>query len=97
MRSRSRTITISLSPSLQGRTDARVAAQGITRSEYVRSLIERDLAGEYGGLGLDGQLGFIELGIDALLKHHPNGELREVVHATHRDRLSRRAAGEVEA
>lgn len=79
------------------RTDARVAAGGVTRSEYVRSLIERDLAGEIGDPGLDSQLGFIELGIDALLKHHPNGELREVVHATHRDRLARRSGGEVEA
>jgi hypothetical protein len=96
MRSRSRTITISLSPALQARTDARVAAQGVTRSEYMRSLIERDLAAEPGSLALDGQLGFIELGIDALLKHHPNGALREVVHATHRDRLARRAGGEVE-
>ena len=97
MRSRSRTITISLSPSLQDRMDARIAQRNVTRSEYLRALIERDFDGEMPPQALENQLGFIELGIDALLKHHSNEELRGVVHNTHRDRLARRGNGEVEA
>jgi metal-responsive CopG/Arc/MetJ family transcriptional regulator len=97
MRTRSRTITISLSPSLQARMDARIADRNVTRSEYLRVLIERDFDDETNPQAIESQLGFIELGIDALLKHHPNEELRGVVHNTHRDRLARRTSGGVEA
>jgi len=97
MTSKSRTVTISLSPALQARVNARVALKSVTRSEYLRSLIERDLDGEGASLLFEARLGFVELGIDALLKHHPNGELREVVHNTHRDRSNRRLGQELEA
>ena len=92
-----RTITISLSPALQARVNSRTTVRGVSRSEFVRGLIERELDGEIAGGAVESRLGFIELAIDALLKHHPNSELREVVHNTHRERLQRRQLMEVES
>ena len=97
MTEQSRTITISLSPVLQARLNARAAQRGASRSEYIRALIERDLEGDSLTAQVETRLGFLELGIDALLKHHPNAELRGVVHNTHRERSQRRLVQEVEA
>lgn len=97
MTEQSRTITISLSPALQARLNARALQRGTSRSEYIRVLIERDLEGESVTAQVESRLGFLELGIDALLKHHPNSELRGVVHNTHRERSQRRLGQEIEA
>jgi len=96
MTEQSRTITISLSPFLQVRLNARAAQRGASRSEYIRTLIERDLEAESLTAQVETRLGFLELGIDALLKHHPNSELRGVVHNTHRERSQRRLGQEIE-
>ncbi len=91
-----RNLCLYITDSLRERLDAAATGTGLSRSQYARQVLElwsEDPASSPKGR-IEKQLDFLELATDALLKHHSNEGLRDVVHSTYRERLRRRQARE---
>ncbi len=89
-------VTVYLSDEIRERLDEAASLSGSNRSEFLRRIVEAWARGYDPDLQKDilRRTIFVELGVDALLKEHPNGELRSIVHNTHKNRLQRRQAQE---
>lgn len=92
-------LSIYVPVSLRGSLDAAASAHGCSRSAFVKTLLERELSADGGGLPsrIDRQLFFCQLALDAILKHHPKADIRGTVHATFQARRGRPAEASEEA
>lgn len=77
-------VSVYLDPETMGLVTDMAARKRVSRSSYIVSLIRSSLAsgGDPVIRQLDERLRSVAIGVDALLKHHPNPELRGIVRAT---------------
>ncbi|WP_454887359.1 hypothetical protein [Sphingomonas oryzagri] len=87
-------MTIYLPEDIQKRIEASASLSKKSKSQFVREILERwsDVPDIVDQQELHNRSIFLELATDALLKGHPDKDLRDLVHSTYRERLQRRRA-----
>ena len=86
------TISFYLPQSVQASLDVAARASGVSRSTYIKQLLEREFGTDAAlPARIDRQLTFLEIAVDGMLKAHPDASLRGIVHDTFNRRRARRA------
>jgi len=85
------TISFYLPQSVQDSLDVAARASGVSRSTYIKQLLEREFGTDAAlPARIDRQLTFLEIAVDGMLKAHPDATLRGIVHDTFNRRRTRR-------